>query len=80
MTNKKEVEKCIEWLERQVEIKTWNMRHSSYSYKHMIERWCNMYISEDSFKEAVKVFKLEYKEMGSHFYIKISEKRLKKPL
>lgn len=46
---------CLEWLDAQERIATINTRHSSYTYKHIIEQWAGHYISEDAFIEAVKL-------------------------
>ena len=52
---KEQVDKCIEWLKLQTLTKGINKKHTSYGYKHMVENWCHLYISNDSFKKAVLV-------------------------
>lgn len=38
-----EVETCARWLEKQTKIKTVNRKHTSYGYKHSVERWVDSY-------------------------------------
>lgn len=76
--NKLEVKKCSEWLALQTLIKTVNTRHSSYAYKHMVERWSNIYISEESFLDAVKKLGIPHKNYKGSIYLSLSEKTLKK--
>jgi len=50
-----EIELCVEWIETIPEITTKiNKNRTSYGYKHDVERWAGVYISNDSFKEAAK--------------------------
>lgn len=70
-----EILKCIEWLKLQAWTYTINRKYSSYSYKHMVEKWSGMYISNDSFKEAVKRLGIKSTD-GINTYIAISQKWL----
>ena len=38
-----EVETCARWLEQQTKIKSINRKHTSYGYKHSVERWVDSY-------------------------------------
>ncbi|MHB8651761.1 MAG: hypothetical protein ACYC8S_01360 [Minisyncoccota bacterium] len=75
-----EIKKCTEWLKLQTMIKTLNPWHTSYAYKHMVERWGGIYVSHDSFKEAVKKMGIKYKHnnTGVNMLLPLSEKTLKK--
>jgi hypothetical protein len=72
-----EVKACIEWLRLQKERKTINTNHSSYGYKHIVEKWYGDYISNDSFKEAVRILGIKSKEIHDNIYIAISEKTVR---
>lgn len=48
-----EVRHCMEWLELfTLSNKRPYNRCSSYRFKHIVERWCGEYISNESFIEA----------------------------
>jgi hypothetical protein len=52
----KEINLCSEWI-RTVPKRTTkiNKNRSSYGWKHDVERWAGVYISNDSFKTAAKI-------------------------
>lgn len=71
-----EKEQCIRWLKLSKPIKEFNL--NSYSAKHIIERWCGIYISNDSFKEAVYELGIPYKQVTKlNINIGISRKYLR---
>lgn len=74
-----QIEICIEWLRLQQTTKTINTRHASYGYKHIIEKWANMYISNDAFIEAVKRIGYLYKmtPSGYNMWVALSEKTVR---
>ena len=80
--NELEITKCSEWVMLQTVIKTLNPWHTSYAYKHMVERWSGIYISNESFKEAVKKIGIKYKydSTGVNMLLPLSERTLKKTL
>jgi hypothetical protein len=45
-------ETCKRWLNNVSRIKTFNSKHTSYGYKHMVERWANRYVSNGAFIAA----------------------------
>ena len=71
-----EVQKCIEWISLQKGRKTINKNHTSYHYKHLVEKWSGVYISDDSFIEAIKLTGIPYKEsgVGNNIWVALSEK------
>lgn len=62
-TTEQQILLCLEWLDKQEVTKTINYRHTSYDYKHIVERWADTYISEDSFIEAVRMRGIESKRV-----------------
>jgi hypothetical protein len=72
-------QKCIEWITLQKVTKTFNDAHTSYAYKHMVERWSGTYITEASFREAVKILQIRYKVNSlGNFLMPFSELILKR--
>jgi hypothetical protein len=59
--NESEIALCIEWLNLQEKNEHPNLKHHSYGYKHLVEKWADTYISNDSFIEAVKRLNIPYK-------------------
>jgi len=53
-----EIAACADWIRRQEKTKSFNMRRTSYSYKHAVERWFkhrggpHLYVSNGSFIAA----------------------------
>lgn len=46
---------CMEWLRRFARPRiTVNRQHSSYGLKHCVECWCNEYVTNGAFIEAVR--------------------------
>jgi len=45
-------ETCKRWLENITRIKSFNSRHTSYGYKHMVERWAGRYVCNGAFIAA----------------------------
>jgi len=80
-TRKEEVDICIEWLKKQEQTKTVNRNHTSYGYKHIVENYYKTYISNDSFKEAVRILGIKNTPVSfspSNIYVALSEKTVKK--
>lgn len=48
-----EVDRAKSWILQQKTVKTINYKTSTYHYKHVAERCCGGYISQDSFNEAL---------------------------
>ena len=71
---------CVQWLGHQTIIKSINMRRSSYGIKHIVEKWADTYVSNDSFIEAVKLTGIPYKQLKNspNIAVAISEKTIKK--
>ena len=42
-----EVEACARWLDLQLRTKTFNRQHTSYGYKHNVERWSGRVLKND---------------------------------
>jgi hypothetical protein len=63
---------CIDWLQKQKLIKTFNAE--SYGLKHRVEREYKTYVSNDSFIEAVKRLEIPYKDIYPNIIIGISNK------
>lgn len=80
---KEQVDKCIEWLKLQTITKGINKKHTSYGYKHMVENWCHLYISNNSFKKAVEIldiYNIPNDNKGLNILIPIHEGKLQKML
>lgn len=45
-------ETCKRWLANVTRIKTFNSKHTSYGYKHMVERWAKRYVCNGAFIAA----------------------------
>jgi hypothetical protein len=43
---------CKRWLAKVTLIQSFNSRHTSYRYKHMVERWAGRYVSNGAFIAA----------------------------
>lgn len=71
---------CLEWLDLQQTTATMNQKHTSYSYKHIVEKWAGRYISEDAFIEAVKIRNLPFKRApftDKNIMVGLSEKTVR---
>jgi hypothetical protein len=49
---------CKRWLALVTLIKSFNSRHTSYGYKHMVERWAGRYVCNGAFIAAAIAFKI----------------------
>ncbi len=78
-----EVAACADWLDLQKAILTYNPRHSSYGYKHRVERWVDsqggphLYVANGSFIAAALGLGLAMKRDGPNAYFKLSERTVK---
>ena len=43
---------CKRWLANVARIKSFNAKHTSYGYKHMVERWAGRYVCNGAFIAA----------------------------
>ncbi len=70
---------CEQWLKIVDYNKTFNRRHTSYGYKHLVEKWADFYISNGIFIVAALANKIEVERMNSglNCYLKISQKSAK---
>jgi hypothetical protein len=84
-----EIAACADWIKRQRPITSYNTRHSSYGYKHSVERWLDerggphLYIANGSFIAAALGLGFEAKpdHPGSpNVHFKFSERTVKAPL
>lgn len=76
--NEEEIALCIEWLNLQEKNKHPNIHHSSYGYKHVVEKWADTYISNDSFIEAVKRLGIKYEWINElNIAVALSERTVK---
>lgn len=77
--NEYEIRLCKNWLSQQEITKTITHKYDSYHVKHIIERWCGTYISNDSLMKAVKEMKIDHEligESGRYAYLPISSKTI----
>ena len=85
-----EIAIVAEWLKHTVQTKSINRHHSSYGYKHTIERWCRgrngageivpNYVANGSFLAAAVGLRLKFKQDGPNAYFNISERSLPLPM
>src|SRR5919199_5860204 len=71
---------CQEWLQQLISVKTLNKKHSSYGYKHVVENWSNVYISNGAFIAAALAagWHCEITNPNSpNVYLAMSERSLK---
>ncbi len=72
---------CRKWLRLQKQTKNVNKRHSSYGYKHIVEKWAGDYISNDAFIEAVKKENIKYEQIPTspqNIWVALSERTIEK--
>ncbi|MFZ5896875.1 MAG: hypothetical protein ACOY0T_37810 [Myxococcota bacterium] len=82
-----EIAMCADWVKRQRRIGRYNMKNTSYGYKHVVERWVDrrggphMYVSNGSFIAAAAGLGFEPKEVpGSpNVYFQFSVETVKNP-
>lgn len=75
------VQRCADWIKRQTAIKSFNTRHTSYGYKHMVEHWWrarsggqdNAYVTNGAFIAAAVGLGWEAKHDGPNAAFKFSE-------
>ncbi len=82
-----EVAACADWLDTATRIKSLNKRHSSYGYKHLVQRWnlervkrgkvVPTYIANGSFIAAAVGTGFSFELDGPNAYFNISEKSVK---
>lgn len=80
-----EVAACADWIKEQRPIKSLNRRHSSYGYKHKVERWIrgrggHLYVANGSFIAAAigMGFKFQLSHPGSpNCFFNFSERSVK---
>lgn len=81
MADEHEISLCIKWLNLNKKTKKVNKRYTSYNLKHIIERYHETYISNDSLIEAVKRIDMDYElagESGRFIFLPLSSKSVKK--
>jgi hypothetical protein len=76
------VQSCADWIKRQVPIKSFNDRHTSYGYKHMVEEWWDarghsVYVTNGAFIAAAVGLGWEAKHDGPNALFKFSEDSVK---
>ncbi|MBO1352009.1 MAG: hypothetical protein EBE86_033685 [Hormoscilla sp. GUM202] len=72
---------CRQWLQDHQFRQTFNKAHSSYGYKHMVERRTNTYITNGAFIAAALTLDIPVKQChpdSPNVYLPISEKSLTK--
>lgn len=75
----KNVEKVIEWIEKNIiYIKTINRKHSSYGIKHLIEEDLGSYVSNYDVKYAFAILGVKGVGESINYYYPISEKCYKR--
>ncbi len=75
-----EFETCKRWLSEVSRIKSFNQRHTSYGYKHMVERWANRYVCNGAFIAAAIALKIPIQRShprSPNVLLPISEKWVK---
>jgi GNAT superfamily N-acetyltransferase len=78
-----EIAACADWIKQQTAIRSWNMRHTSYGYKHYVESWFrvrghHIYVSNGSFIAAATGLGWEgKKELPLNAFYKFSERTMK---
>ena len=80
-----EIAACADWIRRQRTLKSFNRRHTSYGYKHYVERWfdvrgAHVYVSNGSFIAAAIGLGFEGKPEGLNLLFRFSERTLDTPL
>lgn len=75
-----EINACLDWLGEMKLRKGVNPNHTSYWYKHQVEKQSKLYISEAKFIEAVKLTGYTYQTSGNgkSILVNLSEKNFKK--
>ena len=76
-----QVEICAEWISRMQLIKSFNTRHTSYGFKHAVER-CNprAYVANGAFIAAALGLGLDYKQDGygsPNCYFKFAQRTIR---
>lgn len=81
-----EVAACADWIKEQRSIKTLNRRHTSYGYKHRVEKWIgdrggpHLYIANGSFIAAAIGLGFDFRPAhprSPNCYFNFSEKTVK---
>ncbi|MDC3956273.1 hypothetical protein KEG38_20600 [Polyangium jinanense] len=84
-----ELAACADWIKRQRPIASYNVRHTSYGYKHSVERWFDerggphLYVANGSFIAAALGLGFEAKLNNAgppNVHFKFSERTVKAPL
>jgi hypothetical protein len=84
-----EIAACADWIKRQQPIRSYNLRHTSYGYKHSVERWFDerggphLYVANGSFIAAALSLGFEAKldHPGSpNVHFTFSERTVRAPL
>lgn len=73
-------ETCKRWLENVTKIKSFNTNHTSYGYKHMVERWAKRYVCNGSFIAAAIALNIPIRRshrLSPNVLLPISEKSIK---
>lgn len=71
---------CKKWLNKVVKIRSFNRNHTSYGYKHMVERWADLYVSNGSFIAAAIALDFPIRRTHSkspNVFLPISNKSVK---
>lgn len=71
---------CKNWLNKVVKIRSFNRNHTSYRYKHMVERWADLYVSNGAFIAAAIALDFPIKRTHSkspNVFLPISNKSVK---
>lgn len=71
---------CQDWLSLVVKTRSFNLNYTSYSYKHMVERWADLYVSNGAFIAAAIALEFKIKRIHSkspNVFLPISSKSVK---
>jgi hypothetical protein len=71
---------CKDWLSKVVKTRSFNLRYTSYGYKHMVERWADLYVSNGAFIAAAIALEFKIKRTHSkspNIFLPISSKSVK---
>jgi len=83
-----EIAACADWVKRQRRIASFNLKHTSYGYKHLVERWFQgggpyQYVSNGSFIAAALGLGFDGKPdspVSPNLHFQFSQRTVKTPL
>lgn len=74
--NAEQIEICMNWINEFCKPSTRYALSSSYTYKHVVEKWANTYISNGAFIQAAVNLGYKYKQVGPNAVFKMKVSRL----